>query len=100
MHQQRGEVGVLAFQYHLVHRRLRGRNLERRDGSGEAPQHFLQQAALVGTEGEREAPPAAHDVADELRAPGIAEPHRLRVALEPQSDLGEWRALLDHLDFA
>ena len=84
MHRQRAEIGVLALQHHLLHRRVGGRDLHRLVRIGEPLGDRRQQARLVGVERQRQPLARAHDVADQfgLLRPDRLEPGRARIAVE------------------
>ncbi len=97
-----GEVGIGAGQHHLMHRRLTARYFHRRDGRFDPRQDFLEQVVFRHVEGERQPPPRAHHIAGEFRLlrPGLADQHRLRVAVEMSGDVDEVARLAHHVELA
>ena len=100
VHRQRREVGRIALVHHMLHRRvLDPQGLVRRL---QALLHRRHQLALVAVERERQAPPRAHDVADEL---GLLrarrrEHHRAGIAVEHARHVDEVDRLVVHLALA
>ena len=96
------EVGVVSGQHDLVHRRLRGRHLDRRDRVPQALAQDRRKAGLVGIERGGEAASRAHHVADELgllRA-DRPEPDRVGIAIEHRRHVDEIDRIVVHDAFA
>ncbi len=74
MHRQRAEIGLLAFQDDLLHRRVARRDLDRLDRVVEPLRDDRKKSRFVGVERNCEAFAGAHDVADQL---GLFRTHRL-----------------------
>ena len=66
MHRQRAEVGRLAFQHHLLNRRILGRNLDRLVRTGEPLGDRGKKPRRICVERQREPLAGAHDIADQL----------------------------------
>ena len=91
MHRQCREVGIIAGEHDLVHRRLRGGHLDRSSRMPESLAQHGGKAGLVGFERGGKPSPRAHHVAHEL---GLlrsdrAEPHRAGIAIEHRGDVDE-----------
>ena len=101
MNRQLGEIGVVAGEHDLLHRRDIARDFDRDRLLLQATLDFRQQ--LVGRDFEcaREPRPAGEHVADQFLflRPGGAEQRGLAVAVERCGDIGEIDRLIDDFDF-
>ena len=91
MHGQCGQIGVVAGEHDLVHRRLRGGHFDR---GNRMPQAFAQgggKAGLIGIERGSKSAPSPHHVADKLRLfwPDCAEPDRAGITIQHRGYVDE-----------
>ena len=91
MHRQRAEIGVLAFQHHLLDRRILGFDLHRLDRIREPLRQLRHQAGLIGVERQRQPLARRHHVANQLRLlrTDRLEPYRARVAFQHRGNVDE-----------
>ncbi len=91
MDRERGEIGILAGEHDLLHRRLRARDLDDIGLVAQPPQQLRQQLGRRDPERARDPRAAAGDVADQLLAlrADRAEQHRLGIAFEDRRDVGQ-----------
>ena len=102
VHRQRGQIGLVAGQHDLMHRRLRGRHLDRRQRMAQALAQHRGKASLVGVERGGQAATRSHDVADELRLlrPDRAEPDRIGIAVQHRGHVDQIDRIVVHDAFA
>ena len=89
VYRQAAEIRLIVAMHDPLDRRIRRRQLDRRDGIGEALLQHRQKVALFRFERQRQPAPRTHDIAGEfslLRA-GRLEPGGARVAVEHGSDV-------------
>ena len=91
MDRKRGEIGVIAGEDDLLHRRLDAGDIAHVGLAAQPPQQFGQELVRLDPEGARDPGPATGDVADEFLALGAdrAEQHRFGIAFEDGRDIGE-----------
>jgi len=84
VHGQRGQVGIVAGEHDLLHRRLRGGHLDRGNRMLQALAQGGGKAGLIGIERGSKPAPSAHYIADELGLfrPDRAEPDRVGIAIQ------------------
>jgi len=85
------EIGLVAAQDHVVHRRVGGCNPGRLEEIVQSTIERRQQLTLVGLKRERKASAAAHDVAGEFRLfrTDRLEPYGARITVEDGGDIDE-----------
>jgi hypothetical protein len=95
------EIGVIAGEHHLLHRRLPARHLKNFRRVAQPTQHLGQKRIRLDAERAREPRAAAGDIGDELGAfrTERAKQHRLRVALEHSRHVGEVGRPVDGVEF-
>jgi len=91
VHGQCGQIGVVAGEHDLVHRRLRGGHFDRGNRMLQALAQGGGKAGLIGIERGSKAAPSAHHVTDEL---GLfrsdrAEPDRVGIAIQHRGHVDE-----------
>ena len=99
-HRQFGEIGLLALENDLLHRRLAVGQLSQRKGFAQAFHDHADQALLVGPETGGQALAAAHHIGDDLGFFGsrLAKQHGLGLAMQMGRGFGQLDRLVDDLE--
>ena len=102
MNRKARKIRICAGQHDVMHWRFRTRYFDRRDGRGRAFQELRKKFLFCDAKGQGQAPPAAHDIADEfgLFCAGLPDQNRLGIAVKTGGDINEIDRLVDCLEFA